>query len=238
MLKGLAILGIVGVSGLGQAIVITQWNFNSILDDGSTTTGTLTPSIGVGTASLVGGTTATFASGNTNFGSTDPVGTNDSAWNTTTYATTAPNESAGAQFLSSTLGYEDIVITLDLRKSNTASRYLQFQYTTDGAGWNDFGGVLDQNDGEFWFNNNVFDLSGIGAVENNSNFGFRMVAALSPAGGYLASEPGSTFGSTGTIRYDMVTMNGATQSAPVPEPGSMAALGIAALVVWGRQRRK
>ena len=62
-------------------VVFAQWNFNSVTPDGNTTTGTTTPSIGAGTAALVGGATATFATGDTTF---DPAGSTDnSGWNTT-----------------------------------------------------------------------------------------------------------------------------------------------------------
>ena len=37
------------------ADLITQWNFNSVPPDGSTSTGTNVPSVGYGTAVLIGG---------------------------------------------------------------------------------------------------------------------------------------------------------------------------------------
>ena len=135
----------------------------------------------------------------------------------------------------STVGYEDITVSFDVRHSNTSSRYLQVQYTTDGSSWIDLGEALDQNTGDAWFNGNSFDLSAINAVENNASFGLRVVAAFGPAGGYLSSNPANTFASTGTLRYDMVTING---TQPVPEPATLAALGLGAMALIRRKRNK
>jgi len=61
-----------------------------------TSTGTNRPSVGNGTASLIGGTTATWATGSTN----DPAtSTDDSGWNTAAYpAQGGNNKTAGVQF--------------------------------------------------------------------------------------------------------------------------------------------
>jgi endonuclease/exonuclease/phosphatase family metal-dependent hydrolase len=83
-------------------MVFAQWNFNSITPDNNTTTGATTPSVGVGTAALVGGTTATFATGDTTL---DPAPAADNtAWNTTSYPASGNNKTAGAQFAVSTAG--------------------------------------------------------------------------------------------------------------------------------------
>ena len=59
--------------------VFAQWNFNSLTPDNNTTTGATTPSVGAGNAALAGGTTATFAAGDTTFdppaARTTPAGT-------------------------------------------------------------------------------------------------------------------------------------------------------------------
>src|SRR3954469_5288930 len=71
------------------ADVIAQWNFNSAPADGNTSTGTNVPSVGNGTASLLGGLTASYTSGT---GSSDPASsTDDSAWSTTGYPPLAAN---------------------------------------------------------------------------------------------------------------------------------------------------
>jgi len=66
MKKILNLIAILCLVGLGQAnaAIIAGWDFNSTTPDATTTTGTTSPSIGAGTITLVGGTTANpFASG-------------------------------------------------------------------------------------------------------------------------------------------------------------------------------
>jgi len=81
MIAASAVLGIAVLQGSAQAATLTQFNFN--LADGSTASGTLTPNIGTGTVSLVGGTPATphFATAEDGGGSSDPLVGDDSALN-------------------------------------------------------------------------------------------------------------------------------------------------------------
>jgi hypothetical protein len=192
------------------AVQITQWNFNG---DSATTvpggTASPTPSSGTGVASLVG-TTASFASGIASGGSSDPVTTSppNYAWNTTTYpAQGTGDKTRGAQFLVSTVGFNSIMFSYDLRHSNTSSRYEQVQYTLDGSTWTDavqFDGPM----GDTWFNGRMVDLSGVAGASNNALFGLRVVATFGPSGAYEPSNATSTYGPAGTWRFDMVTISG------------------------------
>jgi hypothetical protein len=228
---------------LAQAdVTITQWNFNGA----STTTvpgGSLapTPSLGVGTASLIGGTTGGFSSGIASGGSSDPVLTSppNYGWQTQTYPVQSTNnKTAGVQFNVSTVGYSNIVIEWDTRHSNTAARHQQFQYSTDGTNFVDFGSLFVASTGDTWFNNRSIDLSAISGINNNANFAFRMVAAFDPASGtsYTASNAPTTasYGTAGSWRFDMVTV---TSVSPVPEPSGLALLGIASLFAIRRRSR-
>ncbi len=215
--------------------IITQWNFNSVPPDASTGTGTIIPSIGAGTASLIGGTTSTFASGTSNGGSSDLAGDN-SGWNTTTYpATTSGNKTAGTQYLTSTAGFTGITVSYDLRHSNTSSRFETLQYTIDGTNYIDaatFTGAA----GDTWFNGRSVDLSTIPGVNNNPLFGIRVVSSFDPAGSsYVASNSGSNYATTGTWRFDMVTVSGTA----VPEPNTviLASMAGVALLAARRVRR-
>jgi endonuclease/exonuclease/phosphatase family metal-dependent hydrolase len=190
--------------------VFAQWNFNSITPDNNTTTGTTTPSVGVGTAALVGGTTATFATGDTTL---DPAPAADnSAWNTTSYPASGNNKTAGAQFAVSTAGIQNIAVSWSQRSSNTGGKYFRLQYSTNGgASFMDFPVAVTVTNVFTAFTN---DLSALPGVNNNPNFVFRIVAEFqstatgSNSAAYVAASAGSTYASTGTTRFDMVSVSG------------------------------
>ncbi|MCQ8119862.1 PEP-CTERM sorting domain-containing protein [Methylomonas rosea] len=230
-----AVLVALSVSAGAEAAVITQWNFNSNPADAATGTGSTSPSIGSGAASLLG-TTATFASGDASGGSSDPATGDDSGWNTSGYAAQgAGNKTRGTQYLVSTVGFDNIQISYDLRHSNTSSKYEQVQYTTDGSSWTDFS-LFSGATGDTWFNGRSVDLSSIAGVANNANFGFRVLAAFAPAtSAYAASSPTGTYGTAGTWRFDMVTVSG-TAVAAVPVPGAVWLFGSALLGFLGVRR--
>ncbi len=236
-----ALLALVATAGIANADIITQWNFNSLPNDNAAATGTLTPNIGAGTASLVGGTTATFASGDANGGSTDPLtalpglGTNDSGWNITTFAAQgAENAGRGVQFLASTVGFSDIIVTFDQRHSNTSSRFYAGQYTVDGgANWIT-AVTFEGTAGDTWFNTRTIDLSAVTAANNNADFGVRVVAVFATGTStYIATtaNTATAYATTGTARFDQVTVNGT-----VPTPGALALTGVAGLMVARRRR--
>jgi endonuclease/exonuclease/phosphatase family metal-dependent hydrolase len=196
-------------------VVFAQWNFNSITPDGNTTTGTTAPSVGSGTASMVGGVTANgtgFATGDTTL---DPAGSTDnSAWNTTTYPASGNNKTAGAQFAVSTAGIQNIVVSWSQQSSKTGGKYFRLQFSTNsGVNFVDFpaAAILPLATNFYAFTN---DLSAMPGVSNNSNFVFRIVAEFqstatgSGSAAYVAANSGSTYASSGTTRFDMVTISG------------------------------
>lgn len=221
-----------------HAVVVTQWNFNSAIPDGSTASGTTTPSIGAGVASVIGGATSNFASGEASGGSSDPVTVDDSGWNTANYAAQGTGDKTrGVQFMVSTLGLASVSVQWDQRLSNTASRYTQFQVTTDGATFQDVAsGLFAAPAGDAWFNGRTVDLSGVAGVANNASFGFRIVATFAPGtSAYAAASPTGTYGAAGTNRFDMVTV----LATPVPEPGTVTLMlaGLAAVGLRARRRQ-
>ncbi|MBX3422124.1 MAG: PEP-CTERM sorting domain-containing protein [Pirellulaceae bacterium] len=227
----MASLVALAAAGSAQAAIITQWDFEG---------DTLTPNSGTGTAILTGGTTGTFATGNGG----------GRGWNTATYAAQSEDSGMrGVSFLTSTLGFENITVSLDHRASGTASRWARFEYTTDGGtSWtphSNNAGSLSPHDTFYSFN---IDLGALSAVENNPNFGFRVVSIFSPlafdqnasladfgpntaymrANAQASYTPGGGVGtgnyggggSGGTWRFDNVTISGTA----VPEPSSIALL--------------
>jgi hypothetical protein len=226
-MKLFALVALAGIAAVANADVITQWDFNG-------TAGTTTPNVGSGTASLVGGTTATFANGNANGGSTDPnTSASNFGWNITTFAAQGQDSgNRGVQFLVSTLGYTNIIVTFDQRHSNTSSRFYAGQYTVDGTNWVT-ATTFEGNAGDTWFNGRTIDLSAVSAANNNANFGVRVVAVFATGtNAYTASTSTSTYAATGTARFDMVTVNGDV----IPTPGAVALAGFGGLLAARRRR--
>lgn len=219
-----------------QAATISQWNFNSVPSDANTGTGTLTPNIGSGTASLIGGVTGSFSSGDASGGSSDPATGDDSGWQTTNYpASQSASGTAGVQFAVSTVGFSNIKVSFDTRHSNTSSKYVRLDYSLNGGGtWNN-STVFAAAGGDTWSNGRAVDLSSIAAAANNANFLVRMVTVFGPAGGaYEASNPTGTYSSAGTLRWDMVTVTGDA----VPEPATLAVLGVGAVALMRRRAKR
>ena len=178
--EGLLMLVLLAASN-ANAADITQWNFNSVPADASTSTGSLVASEGLGSLSTLGSVTQTFASGSSNGGSTDPVTIDDTGLSTLTYAAQGTNNKlSGVQFNVSTLGFEDIAVAYDLRHSNSSSRYEQFQYSLDGTNFIDLV-LFEGNAGDTWFNQRTVDLSAIAGADNNASFAFRVVSAFAPS---------------------------------------------------------
>ncbi len=145
--------------------VITQWTFD----------GSLLPVVGTGTASLIGGTLEH---------SIDP----SKGWRFYNFPEQGlASGTAGAAFMMSTEGYKNITFEFEQRSSGTASRWAEFQYTVDGGtNWISYGnnyGGLNPRDEFYPFS---MDLTDISEVNNNPNFGVRVVSIFSP----LAFNPG------------------------------------------------
>lgn len=194
--------------------IIAQWNMNDI-----SITNSPAPTIGLGTVALIGGTTATFASGS----ATDTNSVNN-AWNTAGYpASGGANKSAGAQFTVSSAGYDNIRFVFDQRNSSSGSKYVRLQYTTNGSVWIDSTVSAMSGTTFVTVSNN---LTGAPGVQNNSSLAFRLMSEYQSTTGQGTTNDfvGTTGGysANGTIRYDMVTVYGDALISPsiVAQPQS------------------
>lgn len=195
--------------GANAQNTVVKWDFNNE---------TLDPAVGTGTATNIGETTYTFATG--------VNGSPDRAWNTATYPEQGTlSGTAGAEFMTSTVGFAKISLFYQHRASGTASRWAEIYYTTDaGANWT----LLGDNAGGLAPNNTFypfeFDLGEIAEADNNPGFGLRIVSVFSPvafddglgnsfgadeAYHRSAIEGGSAYGPGGTWRFDEVTISAA-----------------------------
>ena len=197
-------------TGLNAQNPFVQWNFNN--DD-------TVANIGNGTIALVGGTTNTFASGS---GSSDTA-TPNRGFNTSTYAALGTeNKERGIQIDASTAGYTDIVLTFDQRLSNTANNTYTIQYTTDVTAtsvvWTDMETLTltpaETGVGDTWHNIRTVDFSSVTALNDNEDAAFRIVSSFDPVvGDYTAARSTSSYGTGGTVRFDMITFSGNVISA-------------------------
>jgi len=115
-----------------------------------------------------------------------------------------------------TTGYRNIVIKFDVRWSNTASKFLAVEYTTDGATWNRVR-TLEARRGDRWHGDTEAN-GGYGSLVTielpadagkSENFAFRVVTIFDPnTGQYSAAQQGSNYTTRGTLRYDLIEILG------------------------------
>ncbi len=183
------------------------WDFNSVSNDASTTTGSNLPTTGVGSITVIGGVTQTYVSGNP----ADLNTTDNSGYQTTGYPASGINpKTAGIEVAVNATGYNGLKIEFFQRLSNTAANTWILQYTEDiTAGSPVWVDATTYNftpqptgTGDTWFLR-TFDFSSNSALSNNANVGFRVVSDFDPnTGNYLAARSTSTYAG-GTCRFDL-----------------------------------
>ncbi len=192
--------------------IVAEWNFNGLVETDSPP-----PSVGAGTAALLGGTTASFASGN---GSSDPAVDADNAWNISTFpAQGADRRSAGVEFRVPTAGYEGLGLRFDFRASNSGSRRVQVLYSNDGTTFQD-AAAFTIAAGAVFTNGLTVDLSSAAPVDNLANLAVRIVSDFDDDNGYAGAN--GAYGPTGTWRFDQVTFTGRKVGAPDEAPTILA----------------
>jgi len=203
---------------------IARWNF----DDTTVSFPNPSPGDGVGSISFLGAVTKATGlwSG----------GKHGKRLSTTNYPklTTDSSGLTGTVFAASTAGKSGIGICYYFKVSNTASRYHQVKYSTDGGStWNLF--LLDSMNssisnvttgGSFALDpvNNVIadtgsqsstlfgliklNLTGLAGVDNNPNFRFLVTPVFAPGtSAYQAPQAVKVYASGGTFGFDSVTIS-------------------------------
>jgi len=232
---------------------ITRWDFSNYAS--GTLTNSPAPSIGSGTAISLGMTNSySYVTGSHTYtgsvtaddltvttGGTDPSATalawrirgtsGDNGPNTGNgWNTAAPQYTQGAQFNVSTLGYYNIVFQYDWYTTAQGVRDLQAQYSTDGSTWTNVGPVQVAQSGGGYSNQISinFPALGIHSVDNNPNFGVRLVSAYDPtytgtgAPTYTAATLGTNSAvvinnTSGNWRFDEINVLGTTSvSTTIP----------------------
>ena len=212
-----------------HADIISQWSFNN---------STTIPNIGSGSLQLVGGVTVDSFVLESGAKISSDTNSPNYAYSTTNYpAQGTGNKTAGIEFDLSTVGYQAISISFDLRSSNTSSKCFRAQYSIDGTNFVDFGTKPFNGKGDDWNNGNLVDLSTITAVNDNPNFKFRVVTEFeAPNSSYTSAKASSGYGPSGKYRFDMITVSGVT--VPEPSTGVLLLSSIVAVLscLWHRRK--
>lgn len=241
------------VTASQAASIITLWDFQDYYQDPVTldwiVTPRYSPSIGSGSWEVQG--TAVFDPDQQDYrdpanplettSSSDPIHLINEFMGYGLDVDNAPpqgtgNKTAGVRFNVSTAGYENIVVSFDIRHKYRSPRHARVQYTVDGVNWVD--SLVFEADNPFeadhWYNGRMVDFSGVPGVADNPLFGFRVVAEFGPSGLYEASKTGATFRQRDLFRFDMVQVSGTV----IPEPASLLTLGLGAAALIGSIRLK
>jgi hypothetical protein len=202
---------VASVSVSTTAVPLAFWTYNGYFINPSNPA----PYQGIGTASAVNARPLTqFAHGTVDTFDSTPGPS--FSWGTDTYpAATESNKTAGVQFNVSTVGAKNIKVTTDIRATTTPSKYLRFQFTTNGTDFVDYPSSTAQSPGqEGGYVPFTVDFTGIPGVANNANFGVRIVTEFESTANYNNTNDDTyvgltaTYGTSGTLSYDLTTVTG------------------------------
>ncbi len=128
------------------------------------------------------------------------------------------NNGRWIEFAISTAGLQDLVLTFASEKGGLGFNSNQVSYSTDGVGYTNFGAPYNPTDYDVI---QTFDFSAIAAVENQSQVFIRIVFN----------------GGSGNQNTNNALDNVQFNATAIPAPGSIALLGVAALIGFRRRRR-
>jgi hypothetical protein len=205
----------------------------------------LTPYIGTGTITSVGGLPApNFFAGSNGTG-----GNAGRAMNTTQYHLVInQNNTGGMQVMTSTTGLENISISFESFFTPTVPNRLRIMWTTDGSNWTPFnanssnstnmrlsnsadhgfdpnGTIINLTGNDSAWIRRTIDFSDIEAVNNQAIFGIRIVAANATGNTALVSVANAAVASGGNLRCDNLRFFH-TPANPLPTPTASVPGGI------------
>ncbi|WHF51646.1 T9SS type A sorting domain-containing protein [Chryseobacterium gotjawalense] len=201
MKKIFTILGVAVITSITAQTVLTQWNFDSSPSPVST-------SVGIGAAILIGGVVENIQTGTSSCNCSYVAGNPSTGKSYTTKAYPAQSTAsgtAGIQFSVNTVGISTVAMSIEIYGSNTASKFVQVQYTTDGSSWTNVTAMPTSLAPSAW---STVSANLPETASNNPNFAFRVVAVFDPSNNttYSAIGTSSNYGAAGAIRFDNVNV--------------------------------
>jgi len=176
-------------------------------------------------------------------------GSGNNGWNIS-----APEYSQGAEFDTSTVGYNVTQLSFNWAATTQGVGNLQVQYNTNinnANGWTNVGSVwsatIDNNptgSAGSGFQTDTVSLAGISGLSNDANFGIRLVSAYNPTLGneyasatsVLSGSPSQINNNSGNWRIADVQIDG----TPVPLPAAVWMLlsGMSGLAGLTKRRKR
>lgn len=207
------------------------------------------PAVGSGTASMIGLTNNFTANPSIATGDILNAGASSGggfAWrirgngaspnNGNGWAAAAPLHSQGSEYLVSTVGFDNIVLTYDWQPTTQGVKHQQVLYTINGTDWTTIGPIVVGPASESWITGITVDFSSIPAVNDNPLFGVRIVSTYAPDGpnaGQYVNLAGSPINSTsGNWRMDGITISGTA----IPEPAALSILTLGSTLLLRRRK--
>lgn len=222
--KPILLISAFSIAGAANAVVLTSWNFESTTVSGTAmqNVGGISASTGTGTASGHHASASTVYSTPVGNGSSKSLSSN--FWTVGDYY----------QFTTSTTGFKNLTLDFDQAGSNTGPRDFKISYSTNGTTFTDLaGGGYSVPSGSFSSGSvnpafaKSFNLSSLTALNNAASIYIRIVDTST------TSINGGSVGTAGTGRVDNVTIS----AQAVPEPTTMAVLGLGAAAMLRRRRK-